>query len=141
LPGEVVIQTEFPNHPTYQAILRGNYDEFADATLASRDAFGLPPLTRMALIRGEAKDAQAVADFFAHAHATLRSALAENEGEVFAPQPAPLARKADFTRWTMQAIAPKVAPLAKALSVLRESIETTKTKVRWTIDVDPYDFG
>jgi primosomal protein N' (replication factor Y) (superfamily II helicase) len=141
LPGEVVIQTEFPNHPTYQAILRGNYDEFADATLASRDAFGLPPLTRMALIRGEAKDAQAVADFFAHAHATLRNALAENEGEVFAPQPAPLARKADFTRWTMQAIAPKVAPLANALAALRESIEATKTKVRWTIDVDPYDFG
>jgi primosomal protein N' (replication factor Y) (superfamily II helicase) len=141
LPGEVVIQTEFPNHPTYQAILRGNYDEFADATLASRDAFGLPPLTRMALVRGEAKDAQAVADFFAHAHATLRNALAENEGEVFAPQPAPLARKADFTRWTMQAIAPKVAPLANALATLRESIEATKTKVRWTIDVDPYDFG
>jgi primosomal protein N' (replication factor Y) (superfamily II helicase) len=141
LPGEVVIQTEFPNHPTYQAILRGNYDEFADATLASRDAFGLPPLTRMALIRGEAKDAQAIADFFAHAHATLRNALAENEGEVFAPQPAPLARKADFTRWTMQAIAPKVAPLANALATLRESIEATKTKVRWTIDVDPYDFG
>jgi primosomal protein N' (replication factor Y) (superfamily II helicase) len=141
LPGEVVIQTEFPNHPTYQAIVKGDYDEFADATLASRDAFGLPPLTRMALIRGEAKDANAVADFFARAHATLRNALAENEGEVFPPQPAPLARKADFTRWTMQAIAPKVAPLANALATLRESIEATKTKVRWTIDVDPYDFG
>jgi primosomal protein N' (replication factor Y) (superfamily II helicase) len=141
LPGEVVIQTEFPNHPTYQAILRGNYDEFADATLASRDAFGLPPLTRMALIRGEAKDAQAVADFFAHAHATLRSALAENEGEVFAPQPAPLARKADFTRWTMSVIAPKVKPLAAAIETLRNEMETNRPRVRWVIDVDPYDFG
>jgi primosomal protein N' len=35
----------------------------------------------------------------------------------------------------------KVAPLANALSQSRESIETTKTKVRWTIDVDPYDFS
>lgn len=141
LPGEVVIQTEFPNHPTYQAILRGNYDEFADATLATRDSIGLPPLTRMALVRAEAKDAQAVADFFAHAHAALREALADDEGRVFAPQPAPLARKADFTRWTMSVIASKVAPLANALAALRESMERTKPRVRWTIDVDPYDFG
>ncbi len=141
LPGEVVIQTEFPNHPTYQAILKGDYDEFADTTLISRDAFGLPPLTRMALVRAEAKDAQDVADFFVRAHATLRAALANEDGEVFAPQPAPLARKADFTRWTMSVVAPKVAPLANALAALRESIEATKTKVRWTIDVDPYDFG
>ncbi len=141
LPGEVVIQTEFPAHPTYQAILRGDFDTFADETLASRDAFGLPPLTRMALIRGEAKDTQAVADFFAHAHATLRNALAKDDGEVFAPQPAPLARKADFTRWTMQVIAPKVAPLASALATLRESFEALRPKVRWTIDVDPFDFG
>jgi primosomal protein N' (replication factor Y) (superfamily II helicase) len=140
-PGEVIVQTEFPSHPTYQAILRNDFDGFADETLKARDAFGLPPITRMALIRGEAKDAQAVADFFAHAHATLRNALASEHGEVFAPQPAPLARKADFTRWTMQAIAPKVAPLANALATLRASIEATKTKVRWTIDVDPYDFG
>ena len=141
LPGEVVIQTEFPNHPTYQAILKGDYDEFADATLASRDAFGLPPLTRMALVRAEAKDAQAVADFFAHAHKTLRETLAEQDGQVFAPQPAPLARKADFTRWTMSVIAPKVAPLANALAALRISMESAKPKVRWTIDIDPYDFG
>jgi primosomal protein N' (replication factor Y) (superfamily II helicase) len=60
---------------------------------------------------------------------------------VYAPQPAPLARKADFTRWTMTVIAPKVAPLANALVQLRESINASKTKVRWTIDVDPYDFG
>jgi primosomal protein N' (replication factor Y) (superfamily II helicase) len=140
-PGEVIVQTEFPAHPTYQAILRSDFDGFADETLKAREAFGLPPVTRMALVRAEAKDAKAVADFFAHAHATLRSALASEHGEVFAPQPAPLARKADFTRWTMQAIAPKVAPLASALATLRESIEATRTKVRWTIDVDPYDFG
>lgn len=140
-PGEVIVQTEFPEHPTYQAILRNDFDGFADESLRAREAFGLPPVTRMALIRAEAKDADAVADFFTHAHATLRHALAADDGEVFAPQPAPLARKADFTRWTMQAIAPKTAPLAKALSVLRADIESRKSKVRWTIDVDPYDFA
>ena len=141
LPGEVMIQTEFPDHPIFQSLLKSDYDGFADATLASRDAHGLPPLTRMALVRGEAKDAAAVTEFFKYAHAILRDALAECDGEVFAPQPAPLARKADFTRWTMTAVAPKVKPLAAALAKLRESMQLAKPRVRWAIDVDPYDFS
>ncbi len=141
LPGEVMIQTEFPDHPVFHALLANDYAGFADTTLANREAFGLPPAARMALVRAEAKDAQAVADFFTCAHAVLREALTETHGEVFAPQPAPLARKADFTRWTMTAIAPKVRPLADALATLREAMQTERPKVRWAVDVDPYDFG
>ncbi len=141
LPGEVMVQTEFPNHPVFQALLANDYQGFADRTLASREMFGLPPASRMALIRAEAKDSQAVADFFTRAHAVLREALSTKDGEVFAPQPAPLARKADFTRWTMTAIAPKVRPLAEALAKLREAMQADRPKVRWAVDVDPYDFG
>ena len=141
LPGEVMIQTEFPDHPVFQALLANDYAGFADRTLASRELFGLPPATRMALVRAEAKDAQAVSDFFIRAHAVLREALMAKDGEVFAPQPAPLARKADFTRWTMTAIAPKVRPLAEALAELREAMQADRPKVRWAVDVDPYDFG
>ncbi len=141
LPGEVMVQTEFPDHPVFQALLANDYAGFADRTLASREMFGLPPASRMALIRAEAKEPQAVADFFARAHAVLREALSSKDGEVFAPQPAPLARKADFTRWTMTAIAPKVRPLAEALAALREAMQNERPKVRWAVDVDPYDFG
>jgi primosomal protein N' (replication factor Y) (superfamily II helicase) len=141
LPGEVMVQTEFPDHPVFQALLANDYAGFADRTLANREAFGLPPASRMALIRAEAKDATAVSDFFTRAHAVLREALSTRDGEVFAPQPAPLARKADFTRWTMTAIAPKVRPLAEALAELREAMQADRPKVRWAVDVDPYDFG
>ena len=141
LPGEVMVQTEFPNHPVFQSLLANDYEGFADRTLASREMFGLPPASRMALIRAEAKEPQAVADFFARAHAVLREALSSKDGEVFAPQPAPLARKADFTRWTMTAIAPKVRPLAEALAELRDAMQNKRPKVRWAVDVDPYDFG
>ena len=141
LPGEVMVQTEFPNHPVFQSLLANDYEGFADRTLASREMFGLPPASRMALIRAEAKEPQAVADFFARAHAVLREALSSKDGEVFAPQPAPLARKADFTRWTMTAIAPKVRPLAEALAELRDAMQNERPKVRWAVDVDPYDFG
>ena len=141
LPGEVMVQTEFPDHPVFQALLANDYAGFADRTLASREMFGLPPASRMALVRAEAKDATAVSDFFLRAHAVLRKALSTKDGEVFAPQPALLARKADFTRWTMTAIAPKVRSLAQALAELRDSMQADRPKVRWAVDVDPYDFG
>ena len=141
LPGEVMVQTEFPNHAVFQALLANDYAGFADRTLANREMFGLPPASRMALVRAEAKDAEAVAEFFTRAHSVLREALSTRDGEVFAPQPAPLARKADFTRWTMTAIAPKVRPLADALARLREAMAADRPKVRWAVDVDPYDFG
>ena len=141
LPGEVMVQTEFPDHAVFQALLANDYAGFADTTLANRELFGLPPASRMALVRAEAKDAEAVAEFFTRAHAVLREALSTRDGEVFAPQPAPLARKADFTRWTMTAIAPKVRPLADALALLREAMAADRPKVRWAVDVDPYDFG
>ena len=82
-----------------------------------------------------------MAEFFTRAHSVLREALSSKDGEVFAPQPAPLARKADFTRWTMTAIAPKVRPLADALLKLTETMQNDRPKVRWVVDVDPYDFG
>ena len=141
LPGEVMVQTEFPDHPVFQALLANDYAGFADRTLANREVFGLPPASRMALVRAEAKDAMAVSDFFLRAHAVLREALSTKDGEVFAPQPALLARKADFTRWTMTAIAPKVRPLAEALAELRNAMQADRPKVRWAVDVDPYDFG
>ncbi len=141
LPGEVMVQTEFPDHAVFQALLANDYAGFADSTLANRETFGLPPASRMALVRAEAKDADAVAEFFTRAHSVLQEALSTRDGEVFAPQPAPLARKADFTRWTMTAIAPKVRPLADALALLREAMAADRPKVRWAVDVDPYDFG
>ena len=41
----------------------------------------------------------------------------------------------------MTAIAPKVRPLADALALLREAMTADRPKVRWAVDVDPYDFG
>ena len=73
----------------FGALLANDYAGFADRTLANREMFGLPPASRMALVRAEAKDAEAVSEFFTRAHGVLRGALSTRDGEVFAPQPPP----------------------------------------------------
>ena len=54
LPGEVLIQTQFPEHPLYAALVRHDYPAFADAQLKEREQAGFPPYTFQAMLRAEA---------------------------------------------------------------------------------------
>ncbi|HET9046410.1 MAG TPA: primosomal protein N', partial [Casimicrobiaceae bacterium] len=54
LPGEVIVQTDFPSHPVYVALTAADYDGFARALLDERRAAGLPPATHAALLTAEA---------------------------------------------------------------------------------------
>ncbi len=61
--GEVLIQTEYPDHPLLQSLLAGGYEGFADAGLLERAAAHWPPFGRLALLRASATDAQAALAF------------------------------------------------------------------------------
>ncbi|MCS6997227.1 MAG: primosomal protein N' [Casimicrobiaceae bacterium] len=138
-PGEVIVQTDFPEHEVFQTLRSGNYAEFADRTLERRRSLGLPPATRMALVRAEAKRAELVEQFFAYAYGIVRAALAD--GEVYPPQAAPLSRKADHVRWMMAVVAPKSRILQQALAALAQALRANRPRLKWVIDVDPYDFS
>jgi len=140
-PGEVIVQTDFPQHEVYRTLLAGDYRGFADRTLERRQQAGLPPVSRMALVRAEAKRLSDVEAFFAYAYGVLRGALAGCDAQVFPPQAAPLGRRADLVRWMMTLTAATPRPLQQALATLAQSLRLNRPRVRWVIDVDPYDFG
>ena len=52
--GEVIVQTDFPEHPLYQALAMNRYGEFAASLMAERRAAGLPPFAHLALVTAEA---------------------------------------------------------------------------------------
>src|SRR5207248_8100115 len=54
LPGEVIVQTDFPDHPLYAALVDHDYDRFAQALLSERELLGLPPFAHLALLTAEA---------------------------------------------------------------------------------------
>ena len=68
-PGEVVVQTDFPEHPVYAALLSHDYAQLADALLVEREAAGLPPYTHAALLSAEAHRREDVDAFLRAAHA------------------------------------------------------------------------
>ncbi len=50
-PAEVLIQTRYPQHPLFQALLNHRSDDYARTLLEDRRAARLPPFSHMAMVR------------------------------------------------------------------------------------------
>jgi primosomal protein N' (replication factor Y) len=141
--GEVVVQTDFPEHPVYAALLSHDYAQLADALLAEREAAGLPPLTHAALLSAESHRREDVDAFMRAAHEIgleLRSLHAEVE--LFSPVAALLARRAGYERSQLVVQSSRRPALQRFLPMWRERIEALPgRRTRWSIDVDPAGFG
>jgi primosomal protein N' (replication factor Y) len=56
LKGEVLIQTEYPDHPLFAALAAHDYPGFAAALLKEREQAGFPPYAFQAMLRAEAPE-------------------------------------------------------------------------------------
>ena len=65
--GRVLIQTEFPLHPLYQALRRHDYPTYARELLAERKQAGFPPFVHQAVLRAEAPKIIDAIDFLTRA--------------------------------------------------------------------------
>lgn len=136
--GEVLIQTEFPDHPLYQALRRQDYDALAQTLLAERKTAGFPPYVYQALLRAEALQIAAALDFLARAAAVAK---APKQVEIFDPVPAQMARLRGMERAYLLIQSGSRKQLQEFLSAWRAKLDTLSArKVRWTLDVDPLEF-
>lgn len=67
--GEVIIQTDYPEQPVYQALLKHDYEGFARYSLEERQTVGLPPFAHQALLTAEARSLQTALAFLTDAAA------------------------------------------------------------------------
>jgi primosomal protein N' (replication factor Y) len=138
LPGRVLIQTEFPDHPLYTALRRQNFADFANAILTERKQAGLPPFTYQAILRAEALRQDSALDFLRRAAACADpNATAVT---IYDPVPATMSRLAGKERaqLTVQSRSRSALQVflhdwAPRLSKLAER------KVRWALDIDPQE--
>ncbi|MCC5867536.1 MAG: primosomal protein N' [Gammaproteobacteria bacterium] len=139
-PGEVLIQTRFPQHPLLQQLCRDGYAGFATALLAERQAAGWPPFTRLALLRAEAANRQAPRRFLEAAR-DLATGMGVSGTHVLGPAPAGMERRAGRYRQQLLFQADDHRPLQRLLAQLpgRLSQLTGARDVRWVLDVDPVD--
>ena len=144
LPGEVLIQTDFPDHPVYAAIRTHDYERLAEALLAERKLAQLPPYTHVAVLAAEAHQRADVDDFLRVAHSAAQALIGAPPApvEIFSPVPALLARRAGFERGQIVVQSVRRAALQQFLPSWRAAfIRQSGRRVRWAIDVDPAGFA
>ena len=136
--GRVLIQTEFPQHPLYQALRRHDYPAYAQELLAERKQAGFPPFVYQAVLRAEAPQIGAALDFLARA--AQFAAEFDNAVTIYDPVPANLTRLAGLERAQLTVQAHSRAALQKFLRAWRERLDASgERKVRWALDVDPLE--
>jgi primosomal protein N' (replication factor Y) len=144
LPGEVLVQTDFPQHPLYVALAAHDFDRFAVSLLAEREALSLPPFAHLALLLAEARSSEPLQAFLRAASDRGRALAAEQRAacEVYSPVPAALPRRAGLDRAQVLVQSRDRGALQAFLSRWRAELEQlAERRVRWTLDVDPLGFG
>ena len=138
LPGEVLIQTEYPNHPIYRALIDHDYTAFAHEQLAERDSAGFPPFAFQALLRAEAPELAQALEFLRNA-----VSLAPTFPEILLYDPVPmrLARLKNRERAQLLVESRSRPALQSYLTHWMTQLNTLKTPrdLRWHLDVDPVE--
>lgn len=147
-PGEVLIQTAFPQHPLFAALRSQDYASFADGLLQERIAMQFPPASHIAVLKAEATDYALVEQFltdirqaaraFMHAH----SAQLPAQLMVYDPVRPGLARLNRMERGYVLMQSPQRGALQQLLHqvVAWANAHPLHAKVRWVLDVDALEY-
>ncbi len=140
LPGEVLIQTQFPNHPLYAAVRTQDFPAFAAMQLDERHIAGLPPFATLALLRVESRKPGEALSEAKRAMLLGRDLLAGvlEVVTVHEALPATLARKGGWERAQVLLQSPARPALHRLLPQWRQALAVAMPRsARWAIDVDP----
>ena len=138
-PGEVIIQTAFPDHPLFVALQTHDFEGWAAAQLAERQMAGFPPFMYQAMLRAEGKQETGVYAFLNQARdaaVALQFAV-----EILGVVPAALPRRANHIRAQLLIQGAKRKDLQQFLRAWQPLLDALPAqKLRWSLDIDPLEF-
>lgn len=134
-PSEVLVQTRYAQHPLYGAVMRHDYERFAGQLLEERREAGLPPFMYQALLRAEARELAIAIEFLEAARDCLPS-----EGILINdPIPMTMTRVHNVDRAQLLVESSSRPALQAFLRVWVEQLRAMKSRVKWSLEVDPLD--
>jgi primosomal protein N' (replication factor Y) len=136
--GEVLIQTQYPEHPLLRSLLSGGYAGFAAAALIEREAARWPPFGRLAVLRASTRSSGGALAFLAAARQLAPAAAAVR---LLGPVAAAMARRADRYHAQLLVEGAERRPLHRFIADWLPQVETLARaqRVRYALDVDPID--
>jgi len=138
--GQVIIQTQFPEHVLFNALRSQDYVSYANAMLQEREQVQFPPYVFMALLRAEANDFALVQQFLNLAFKWVRDL--NTQVTVYDPIRPQMERLKGMERGHVLMQTSNRTALQKLLKNLVTQLRglPIAAKVRWAIDVDPLEF-
>ena len=133
--GRVLVQTEFPEHPLYQHLLRHDFEGYAEILLTERRQTRFPPYSHQAVLRAEAAQLALATEFLERAR---RLAPVIAGVDIYDPVQAVMARKAGMERAILLVQSDNRSALQQCLAAWAPQLYALKPgPVRWHLDVDP----
>ncbi len=138
-PGEVLIQSHYPQHPLLRRLVSQDYSDFARLALAERRDAGWPPFSHLILWRAEATR-RAPAHAFLEQVAEAARARA-TQVDVLGPAPASMERRGGRYRAQLLLHGRRRPVLHRLMSELAPLVRSwpAARRVRWSVDVDPIE--
>lgn len=137
-PGEVLVQTRYPGHPMFQALIRHDYAGFAESQLAERESAGFPPFVHEAALRAEAAKLESAMAFL---RAAARLIEVPASVQVYDPVPHVITRRAGMERAQLVLQSASRPALQEFLREWSAALPASAARgVRWHLDVDPIEF-
>ena len=140
---EVILQTEYANHPMLKDLVANNYQAFAQRLAKERQNLLLPPYSYLAILRAEAQDYQAPYELLNSVSKVLQTNL-KGSCQLIGPTPSPTEKRSGRYRFQMQISSEVRSSLHQALSLVTQIFDSKeqssiirRKKIRWHIDLDP----
>ncbi|MBC3873604.1 primosomal protein N' [Undibacterium flavidum] len=132
---EVLIQTRYPDHPLYHALMAHNYQGFADDLLEERQQAAMPPFIYQALLRAEAKKLETAILFLKEAATcTAQQGITIND-----PIPMTMTRVHNVDRAQLLVESTSRPALQAFLKEWIATLRSMKSRVKWGVEIDPVD--
>ncbi|WP_295994551.1 primosomal protein N' [Rugamonas sp.] len=132
---EVLIQTRYPQHPLYGAVVNHDYDHFATALLEEREQAALPPYLFQALLRAEAPELATAIAFLEQA----RDCLPHPGITINDPIPMSMTRVHNVDRAQLLVESASRPALQAFLKYWLAELRAIKGRIKWSLEVDPLD--
>ena len=137
-PGEVLVQTRYPGHAMFQALVRHDYAGFAESQLAERESAGFPPFVHEAALRAEAAKLESAMAFLRTAARLIEVPASV---QVYDPVPHVITRRAGMERAQLVLQSASRPALQEFLRGWSAALPASAARgVRWHLDVDPIEF-
>lgn len=143
--GLVMVQTDYPEQPVYQALVRHDFAGFASTLLREREQAGLPPFSYQALLTAQARELPIALAFLEQARESANQWLQQQQIEglvvLYDAVALRVVKVADLCRAQVLIESQSRALLQKFLTQWLPSLGPYHgpSGLRWQIEVDPLE--